>query len=101
MAEEDEDDSVAGEEVRNDVDWGVADPECTCGLGYGGAHCSKMAAQRGKYYVPPLGRRAYLAIHGHGHDYELEQRWIRRLVEDGRVEDAEGCFRRGPRSTSF
>ena len=69
--------------------------------GYGGAHCSKMAAQRGKYYVPHLGRRAYLAIHGHGHDYELEQRWIRRLVEDGRVEDAEGCFRRGPRSTSF
>ena len=60
--------------------------------GFGGAQCSKVAAQRGKYYVPRLGRRAYLAIHAHGHDYDLEQAWIRRLVHDGRVEDAEGCF---------
>lgn len=39
-----------------------------------------------------IGRRRYLAVHALGHDYELEQAWLRQLVRDGRVSDVEHCF---------
>ena len=62
-------------------------------FGFGNASCSIAAAQRGKYFIRSFGRRAYLSVLALGHDYELEQAWIRRLVHDGRIEDAEGCFK--------
>lgn len=38
------------------------------------------------------GLKSYLREMSRYHDHDMEQAWIRALVRDGRVEDAEGCF---------